>query len=71
MTSWRQLFGFQADEQPSYELVHDRWRERTKASENDQSQITQLSLALDAARRELAPQHLLDDTIPPEQLLPP
>ena len=71
MSDWRELFGFMADERPSYELVHDRYAERIKALTNDQRALSELGGALGQARKELVPLHLADDRIHPEQLLPP
>ena len=70
MPFWRELFGFQPEDQPGYELVHDRWRERAKTHEADQKKVTELGHALGAARRELL-DNRSDDVIHPEQLLPP
>ena len=41
MSDWRELFGFKADERPSYELVHDRYAERVKALTNDQRALSE------------------------------
>ena len=71
MSSWRELFGFRPDDQPSYDLVHERWRERVKVHEADQRKVNELGLALGQARSELLQQQRDDDTIHPEQLLPP
>ncbi|MDO9384487.1 MAG: hypothetical protein Q7T86_16680 [Hyphomicrobiaceae bacterium] len=67
MSSWRELFGFQLDNQPSYDLVHERWRERAKAQKADQPKINELGVALGLARTELRISD--DDTVHPEQLL--
>ena len=70
MSSWRELFGFQPDDQPSYDLVHERWRERAKAREADPVKLNELGIALGQARRDL-PYQSDSDTIHSEQLLPP
>ena len=71
MSSWRELFGFRLADHPSYDLVHERWRERVKAHEADQVRINELGVALGQARTELLKQQLDDDIVHPEQLLPP
>lgn len=71
LSSWREIFGFLPEDQPSYKLVYDRWRERVERHDRDQTKIDELKRALSEARLEL-PQHQgSDDIIHPEQLLPP
>lgn len=71
MLDWRALFGFSSDESPTYELVHDRWRDQARRYERDDAKLHELGHALAQARRELGVKHGPDDAVHPEQLLPP
>lgn len=71
MANWRAIFGFSRDESPSYELVHDRWRDQACRHERDDAKLHELARALADARRELGMKQTPDDVVHPEQLLPP
>lgn len=48
MSLWREIFGFQPADQPSYDLAHERWQERAKAQKADPVKVIELGTAAEA-----------------------